>query len=108
MSGPKSTILRFKSAVLGLKVLVSAARIHNRIVKYRPDQPRVPKGDPDGGQWTYDGSMASARVAGRFDPKRADACDAQMELDSELCSWRRALSAGVWQTELLPVLRTPS
>ncbi len=29
--------------------------------KYRSDQPRVPAGNPDGGQWTYVGGI---RVAG--------------------------------------------
>ena len=28
--------------------------------KYRPDQPRVPAGNPDGGQWTIDGSNGGA------------------------------------------------
>lgn len=27
--------------------------------KYREDQPRVPEGNPDGGQWTYDGGSSS-------------------------------------------------
>lgn len=31
-------------------------------LKYDPNQPRVPAGNPDGGQWTYDGG-GSARVA---------------------------------------------
>jgi hypothetical protein len=29
------------------------------LVKYNEDQPRVPKGNPDGGQWTRDGGGAS-------------------------------------------------
>jgi hypothetical protein len=33
--------------------------------KYDPDQPRVPAGDPAGGQWTSDGSTS----AGRNDPR---------------------------------------
>lgn len=33
--------------------------------KYSPDQPRVPKGNPDGGQWTSDGRNRS----GRQDPR---------------------------------------
>ena len=30
-----------------------------RSLKYRPDQPRVPEGNPDGGQWTADGVSLS-------------------------------------------------
>src|SRR5574340_220195 len=28
--------------------------------KFRPDQPRVPRGNPDGGQWANEGNSASA------------------------------------------------
>jgi hypothetical protein len=35
--------------------------------KYRPDQPRVPAGDPDGGQWTSEGGGVSA--GGGNDPE---------------------------------------
>jgi hypothetical protein len=33
--------------------------------KYNPDQPRVPAGNPDGGQWTNEGGGASVRLKGR-------------------------------------------
>lgn len=33
-------------------------------LKYRPDQPRVPAGSPDGGQWTDDGGGTSGGAAG--------------------------------------------
>lgn len=32
--------------------------------KYRPDQPRVPAGNPDGGQWTADGAGGGSRSPG--------------------------------------------
>ena len=32
------------------------------LVKYNEDQPRVPKGNPDGGQWTRDGTEGSAQI----------------------------------------------
>ena len=32
--------------------------------KYRPDQPRVPAGNPDGGQWTADGAGGGGRSPG--------------------------------------------
>jgi hypothetical protein len=34
--------------------------------KYSPDQPRVPQGNPNGGQWTTDGD---AGASGRNDPR---------------------------------------
>jgi hypothetical protein len=40
-------------------------RLYDRIErKYSPDQPRVPRGNPDGGQWTGDGDRN-----GRTDPR---------------------------------------
>ncbi len=30
-------------------------RLRSHVIKYSPDQPRVPAGDPDGGQWTSEG-----------------------------------------------------
>jgi len=40
-----------------LRVAVAATGI---VAKYDPNQPRVPAGDPDGGQWTSDGSFNGA------------------------------------------------
>ena len=57
--------------LLRLRWLAAATRFelallrHDRALKYSPDQPRVPRGNPDGGQWT-DGSggnpVGSSRV----------------------------------------------
>src|SRR5579885_1987038 len=33
--------------------------LRTELLKYRPDQPRVPKGHPDGGEWTKEVSVAS-------------------------------------------------
>jgi hypothetical protein len=38
------------------------AEIESLAKSYDPDQPRVPKGNPDGGQWTRDGSKDPARI----------------------------------------------
>lgn len=77
--------------------------------KYSPDQPRVPGGNPDGGQWTSEGGEGtsndgndvgqsstelSAAVSRR---KIEDACDAQYRRDTFICNlvhtplcWQRA------------------
>jgi len=61
--------------ILQLKWLSAAARFgislrrHERAQKngFRPDQPRVPRGDPDGGQWIGDASQADRiRLAGEI------------------------------------------
>jgi len=56
-----------EGGLLRLKWLAAATRFeiamrrHDRALKYSPDQPRVPRGNPDGGQWTS-GGRAEHRV----------------------------------------------
>jgi hypothetical protein len=38
------------------------AEIESLAKSYNPDEPRVPKGNPDGGQWTRDGTKGPARI----------------------------------------------
>jgi hypothetical protein len=43
------------------------SEIRSALQKYNPDEPRVPKGNPDGGQWTRDGvQIAQAESGIRF------------------------------------------
>ncbi|SEG54812.1 hypothetical protein [Bosea lathyri] len=57
------TLLRIRVAWLQLKRdLLSDVRCAP-LAKYSPDQPRVPAGDPDGGQWTSGGSGGGAAFA---------------------------------------------
>lgn len=44
-------VLRTEARLLGLHLRLKAG--------FRPDQPRVPAGDPDGGQWTEEGGSVS-------------------------------------------------
>lgn len=88
-------LLEAKSTLLDLKMHVIAAQIQSVLRKYRPDQPRVPAGQPTGGQWTDD---ISVHVAGKYDPARAEICDAQLLLDEELC--RMAKSALCWSLSM--------
>lgn len=66
-----SELLAAKSTLLELKMHVVAAQIQAILRRYRPDQPRVPAGQPTGGRWT-DGLAAGERihVAGKYDPSR--------------------------------------
>jgi hypothetical protein len=56
-----------EGGLLRLKWLAAATRFelallrHDRALKYRPDQPRVPAGNPDGGQWTDGGQGGPSR-----------------------------------------------
>jgi hypothetical protein len=57
------------SSILRLKWLAAATRFeialrrHDRALKYgfNPNQPRIPRGSPDGGQWTSEGGGAGER-----------------------------------------------
>lgn len=110
-------LLAAKSTLLDLKMFVIAAQIQSILRKYRPDQPRVPAGQPTGGQWTDDAAVGERiqdaavgeripdaaigeriHVAGRYDPARSEICDAQLLLDEELC--RMAKSARCWSLSM--------
>ncbi len=66
-----------ESGLLRLKWIAAATRFelamlrHDRALKYSPDQPRVPAGNPDGGQWTDGGGGGgggSSTPRSRTDP----------------------------------------
>ena len=92
-------LLAAKSTALDLKMYVMAAQIQALLRKYRPDQPRVPAGQPTGGRWIEDGAASDRiNVAGKYDPARSEICDAQLLLDEELC--RMAQSARCWSLSM--------
>jgi hypothetical protein len=60
----------------GLAKLAGAAHLR----KYNPDQPRVPAGNPDGGQWTSGGGNGDTGSSGSG-PSTAQAVPLEMPLD---------------------------
>jgi len=63
--------------------------------KYDPNQPRVPKGNRDGGEWTRESAGSntqsrnqknSLRIAARISPGREAECEAQFKMDNFHCS----------------------
>lgn len=58
----KLSLLRLRVGLLALRRDLQRKAIGHRARKYRPDQPRVPAGHPDGGQWT-DGSGGSGPMS---------------------------------------------
>ena len=50
----RTAALRLKSALAAAQVMAAGARVLALLGKanFDPVQPRVPRGDPDGGQWT--------------------------------------------------------
>ena len=60
------------------------ARVLDR--KFNPAQPRVPTGQPNGGQWTSDTSLAPRLVASkRISPAKEAECEAQRLRDEFQC-----------------------
>jgi hypothetical protein len=57
--GSRRTVEAYRSELLEAKALVAELKwqlaLRRFARKYRPDQPRVPAGNPDGGQWTSEG-----------------------------------------------------
>ncbi len=56
------SLLRLRVGLLVLRRNLQRRALGHRARKYRPDQPRVPAGHPDGGQWT-DGSGGSGPMS---------------------------------------------
>ena len=52
------------------------ARLRSCVIKYSPDQPRVPAGNPDGGQWTGEDGSGSSNDASNAANDDAHANDA--------------------------------
>jgi hypothetical protein len=48
------------SVASDLQRLRDAVITHAFLTKYNPDQPRVPAGNSDGGQWTADGNVSAS------------------------------------------------
>lgn len=64
----RSAFLRLRSDFAALRMTFAAGRVI-RLLKlerrYREDQPRIPAGNPDGGQWTDEGGGAAGTSDGR-------------------------------------------
>lgn len=66
MSGLDTGVLRrLQGRLAGLQCQFEVTRIEMLLRKYRPDQPRVPAGDPGGGQWT-DGGGGGRTLGPRY------------------------------------------
>ena len=70
--------------------LERAASLLQEALKYSPDQPRVPAGQSDGGQWRRrrgNDAPDTTQVAGPFNDLNRVKCDAQMERDMFQCTF---------------------
>jgi len=89
----KRLALEYEFAALRFKAALDAHDDMLRKASFNPSQPRVPAGNPDGGQWTdvtedegpTDGSLESFSAARRRGRSVAY-CMAQYAVDSLLCN----------------------
>lgn len=58
----QSEVAYLKMLFAGQRFREASRREEEREEKYRPDQPRVPAGNPDGGQWTDEGGASNGLV----------------------------------------------
>jgi len=61
-------LLRLKDDILALRVEIKFQRFLRALKAYNPIQPRVPAGNPDGGQWTSEGGQPRVRLAAADKP----------------------------------------
>jgi hypothetical protein len=82
----------YYSVLFSLNRLSAVVAASGIITKYSPDQPRVPAGNPDGGQWTSIGAESendfpiSFQLAARRG-RSAKYCMAQYASDMFFCSF---------------------
>lgn len=83
------------SRIAGDRMMVAFERLRTLVLreKFNPDQPRVPAGNPDGGQWTGGSSEStgasdlpsSDAIAGMSSRALRAACEAQFDRDIFQC-----------------------
>lgn len=76
------TVDTLRQKMASARVTMALLRLGELILKYDPDQPRVPAGNPTGGQWI---SMDRIRLAGKWNGGNYDKCEAQYERDMFQC-----------------------
>jgi len=61
-----TALRRFHYQATAARVIAAAKRLAelHRKANFDPNQPRVPRGNPDGGQWTGEGGMGTPHPSG--------------------------------------------
>lgn len=62
MTSPAELEYRLADLRLSLSARRFSLALDDMVQKYRPDQPRMPKGTPEGGQWVFEGNSTSNRI----------------------------------------------
>jgi hypothetical protein len=62
LAAERAELLHLKSELAALWAEIKFHRLLRALKAYNPDQPRVPAGNPDGGQWSGEGASGASRV----------------------------------------------
>ena len=81
----ESTVVsdRIKAKIAAGKVTMALLRLGGYVAKFDQNQPRVPAGVATGGQWL---GTNRRHLAGKWNERSRDVCEAQYELDMFQCS----------------------
>lgn len=71
-------------AVATRRVTLLGVQLASLLRKYDPNQPRVPAGRPDGGQWTRVAGIGGI-AGGKWDNGNWEKCEEQYDKDFRLC-----------------------
>lgn len=87
MGTSRTGLEQLRSRVMAYRVLIKAFRLQVCSTKFDPQQPRIPRGRPDGGQWTAVGRSSSPRrlAMGKWNQGNYEKCEAQYEKDIFQC-----------------------
>jgi hypothetical protein len=98
-----SALISARAELASVGVLLAAIRLQQLILKYRPDQPRVPAGNPRGGQWTTDDNTL---------PVEPEDAEQPIRLAADITGFTRhginqAITRGVLPSTILDAVRNP-
>lgn len=84
LEAARADLLRLKADLVTLRAEIKFQRRLRDDKAYNPNQPRVPAGNPDGGQWTSEGGSGSngVRLAASDKPRFGPATVAAIALDA--------------------------
>jgi hypothetical protein len=81
LAADREALLRLRNALAEVKFALNYQRLRRKY-GFNPNQPRVPAGNPDGGQWTSEGGSTRVRLAVGDKPRLGRASLAILALEA--------------------------
>lgn len=70
--------------VVDLQLSIKMMRFIKSLGRYDPNQPRAPKGGPEGGQWILVAGNSGLQAGGKWNNANYEKCEEQMLSDEKL------------------------